>query len=63
MELIMNIPGIYGSHPEDRARARELDRHLDANTGWTTDDIAHAKSELADSIMHGGEAWEENLTS
>lgn len=62
MERIMNYPGIYGSHPEDQYRARELDRHLDANTGWTADDIAHAKSELADCIMDGGEAWDENLT-
>ena len=59
----MNYPGIFNNSAEDQYRARELDRYLDANTGWTADDIAHAKSELADCIMDGGEAWDENLTS
>jgi hypothetical protein len=62
MELIMNYPGCFGSHPEDIARAKELDRYLDSNTGWTADDIATAKSELFDCIRDGGEEWDENLT-
>lgn len=60
-KTVSKMVGIFGTHPEDRARERELDRHLDTNTSWTDEDIAHAKSELADCILDGGEAWDENL--
>jgi hypothetical protein len=63
MELIMNIPGIYGSHPEDRARARELDRYLDSCEPWTDEDIKKAQVGLYDSIRYFGSAWDENLIS
>ena len=58
----MNTPGIFNSSLEDQYRSRELNRYLDANTGWTADDIATAKSELFDCIRDGGEEWDENLT-
>ena len=59
----MNYPGIFGSHPEDRARARELDRHLDACEPWSTDDIEKAKQGLYDAIRYFGLEWDENLVS
>jgi len=58
----MNIPGIYGSHPEDRARARELDRYLDSQE-WSSDDISTAKQGLYDAIRYFGKEWDENLVS
>jgi len=53
--------GIFGTHPEDQYRERELNRYLDSQRSWSADDIAHAKSELADCIFDGGESWDENL--
>lgn len=63
MELIMNIPGIYGTHPEDIARAKELDRYLDSQAEWSDDDKRKAKDELYDDITWNGAAWDENLVS
>jgi hypothetical protein len=62
MELIMNTVGIYGSHPEDQYRARELDRYLDSQE-WSTDDIEKAKQGLYDAIRYFGKEWDENLVS
>lgn len=58
----MNYPGIYGSHPEDQYRARELDRYLDSQE-WSTDDIEKAKQGLYDAIRYFGKEWDENLVS
>ena len=59
----MNYPGIFGSHPEDQYRARELDRHLDACEPWSTDDIEKAKQGLYYDIRFNGKLWDENLVS
>ena len=58
----MNIPGAFGSHPEDQYRARELDRYLDSQE-WSSDDIATAKQGLYDAIRYFGKEWDENLVS
>jgi hypothetical protein len=57
----MNTVGIFGSHPEDQYRARELDRYLDSCDTWSESDKAHAKSELFDDITWNNAPWDENL--
>ena len=59
----MTYMSIFGSHPEDQYRARELDRHLDACEPWSTDDIEKAKQGLYDAIRYFGKEWDENLVS
>jgi hypothetical protein len=61
--MTMNTPGIFGSHPEDIARAKELDRYLDSQAEWSDDDKRKAKAELYDDITWNGAAWDENLES
>lgn len=45
----------------DASIALDTNGHYAAMTGWTAEQIAHAKSELEDAIKDG-ELWDENLT-
>ena len=54
------MTGIYGNHPEDRARERELDRYLDSQNEWSEADKKKAKEEairLQKSPQFRGHAW------
>lgn len=55
------MTGIYGNHPEDRARERELNRYLDSQNEWSDADKKKAKEELFDAITWNGEVWDESL--